>query len=132
MTVSAIDHLNILTNDLEATAGFYETVLGLTRGESPAAKMGAQGAWMFDNSGHPLVHIVVKGSLGSYGEEHQPGQPTNAIHHVAFRCAGFAAAKERISALGLEHQINDGTLGLRQITLKDPNAINVEMNFTDE
>ncbi len=132
MTVSAIDHVNLLTDDLEATCGFYESVLELRRGESPSASRGVKGAWMFDGSGHPLVHIVLKGSLGSYGEGHQPGQPTNAIHHVAFRCTGFAAAKQRISALGLEHQVNDGMFGLRQIMLKDPNAINIEMNFTGE
>ncbi len=132
MSVSAIDHVNLLTDDLEATCRFYESVLELRRGESPSASRGVKGAWMFDTSDHPIIHIVVRGSLGSYGEGHEPGLPTNAIHHVAFRCQDFAEARSRIEALGLEHQVNDGMFGLRQIMLKDPNAINIEMNFTGE
>ncbi len=132
MPVSAIDHINILTDDLDATISFYQTALELTRGEFPLEVRGIKGAWMLDAAGNALIHLIERGSMAGYGEGHEPGLPTAAIHHVAFRCTGFAETQARLAALGLEHQVNDGMFGLRQIMIKDPNAINLEMNFTGE
>lgn len=134
MQVSAIDHINIITDDLDGTAAFYEQVLGLTRGESPvaAATAGFKGAWLRDAAGNAIVHLVWKDPERAFGADHIPGQPTAALHHVAFRCQGFAAAQERLSALGLEFRVNDGIAGLRQIFVTDPNAINLELNFAGD
>lgn len=129
MQVSAIDHVNILTDDLEGTVRFYEEVLGFTRGETPGSAMGFKGAWMKDATGHPLLHLVWNDPDREFGAGHIPGQPTGAIHHVALRCQGFAATRARLEAMGITHRVNDGMLGLRQIFLSDPNAISVELNF---
>jgi len=131
MSTSGIDHVNILTDDLDATCAFYAAVLGLVRTESPAAVTGLTGAWLRDANGNALVHLVWRDPARSFGEGHEPGLSTNAIHHVAFRCTGFDAARARIAALGLECEVNEGRLGLRQIMVQDPNAINVEMNFPE-
>lgn len=129
MPTSALDHVNILTDDLEATVAFYLGALELTRSESPATARGLNGAWLCDAGGNPIVHLVERNASLDFGAGHEPGLPTAAIHHVAFRCTGFAEAQARLAAMGLEHRVNDGYLGLRQIMLTDPNAINVEMNF---
>lgn len=129
MTTSGIDHVNILTDDLEATVAFYEVVLELTRGTSPATAMGIQGAWMLDALGAAIVHLIGNEPGLKLGAGRSPGQSTNAVHHVAFRCDGFDAAKARIVQSGLEFHVNNGNYGLRQIVLTDPNAITVEMNF---
>jgi catechol 2,3-dioxygenase-like lactoylglutathione lyase family enzyme len=129
MPTTALDHVNILTDDLEATIAFYEQVLELKCGESPGDAFGFKGAWLFDASGHPIVHLVWNDPARDYGKGRTPGSSTNAVHHVAFRCQGFVEAQARIAALGFEHRINDGIAGLRQIVLSDPNAITVEMNF---
>ena len=130
MHTEAIDHVNILTDDLDATARFYHEVLGLTRGVTPGAARGMQGAWMCDSDGRAIVHVVLRDPDAAFGAGHVPGTPTGAIHHVAFRCTGFAEARERIAALGYAHRVNDGILGLSQIVLPDPNGITVELNFT--
>ena len=127
-----LDHVNILTEDLAATIAFYESAAELTAGASPAAKFGYQGTWLYDANGHPGVHVVVKGTLRNYGEDHVVGAPTNAVHHVAFRCTGFAEAQVRLAAQGHAIKVNDGIAGLRQIMLTDPNGINVELNYTAE
>jgi catechol 2,3-dioxygenase-like lactoylglutathione lyase family enzyme len=130
MQITAIDHINILTLDVDATASFYERALGLSRGESSGAKMGYKGAWMFDVTGHPLVHVGFKDPERDYGPEHVPGAVTGAFHHVAFKCQDFEAAKARLDAAGLEYRATEmAQLGLCQIVLKDPNNINVELNF---
>ncbi len=132
MAASGLDHINILTNDLEATAAFYEQVLQLTRGKSPVQVRGLDGAWMFDPSGNPIIHLVGNAPGLSLAAGRTPGQSTNAVHHVAFRCSGFTETQERLTALGLEYRVNDGMYGLRQIMVQDPNAVTVEMNFTGE
>ena len=130
MLVKAIDHINILTLDIDGTASFYERALGLKRGESPAAKMGYQGAWMFDASGHPLVHLGFKDPERDYGPEHVLGSVTGSLHHVAFACEDFVAAKARLDAMGVEYRTTEvADFDFRQIVLKDPNNINLELNF---
>ena len=132
MPTAGLDHLNILTADLEATIAFYEAVLELRAGPSPGDAYGYKGGWLFDASDRPILHLVCYDPDHPYGEGRSPGASTNAIHHVAFRCSGFAEAQARIAATGIAHRVNDGIAGLRQIVLQDPNAITVEMNFTGE
>jgi len=132
MQVSAIDHVNVLTDDLDKTANFYADVLGLKRGESVGAAMGYKGAWMFDDAGFPIVHIGLKTPERDYGPDHIVGAPTGALHHVAFRCSGFESAKERLAGLGLAfNAMERPEVTFRQITLKDPNNINLELNFAN-
>lgn len=130
MLVKAIDHINIITLDIDGTASFYEKTLGLKRGESPASKMGFQGAWMFDSSGNALVHLGFKDPERDYGPEHVAGAVTGSFHHVAFACEDFDGAKARLDDVGVEYRTVEFTeFGFRQIVLKDPNNINLELNF---
>jgi len=132
MPTLGLDHVNVLTDDVDATIAFYEAALELRAGRSPAEDYGFRGAWLHDASGHPVIHLVWNDPARPYGEGRRPGETTNAVHHIAFACEGFAAAQERLRALGLDFSVNDGMAGLRQIVLSDPNAITVEMNFTGE
>ncbi|WP_156842348.1 VOC family protein [Novosphingobium aquimarinum] len=132
MQVSGIDHVNILTRDLDATARFYADVMGLARAENPAIKAGFQGAWMRDAAGNALVHLVWKDPETDHYAGYEPGALTNAVHHVAFKCAGFEDMVQRLEGLEIEYRVNDlSHLGLRQIFLTDPNAVNLELNFAD-
>ena len=129
MPTTALDHINILTDDLDATIAFYEAALELTRGRSTVENRGKRGAWMLDANGSALIHLSARNPHLGYGDGHEPGVPTGAIHHFAFRCSGFAEAQARLTAAGIDHRVNDGMHGLRQIVVVDPNGVNVEMNF---
>ncbi|MDF2637405.1 MAG: glyoxalase/bleomycin resistance protein/dioxygenase [Novosphingobium lindaniclasticum] len=130
MPVSGVDHVNILTDALEATASFYEQVLGLTRSENPTIAKGTAGYWMRDASGSAIVHIVDRTTAGNRYDAYRPGQPTNALHHFALRCTGFAETVAKIEELGLAHRVAEHpAMGLRQVFLVDPNAVNLELNF---
>lgn len=130
MPVSGVDHVNILTDALEATASFYEQVLGLTRSENPTISKGTAGYWMRDASGSAIVHIVDRTTAGNRYDAYRPGQPTNALHHFALRCTGFAETVAKIEELGLAHRVAEHpAMGLRQVFLIDPNAVNLELNF---
>ena len=133
MQVSGIDHVNILTDDLEKTARFYEDILGLTRKENPGGKIGIAGYWMCDSAGDAIVHLVDRLSAAERYQGYRPGEPTNAVHHVALRCQGFEATIAKLEAMACEYRVNDLThLGLRQIFVGDPNAVNLELNFSGD
>lgn len=130
MPVNGIDHVNIVTHDLEKTVGFYAAVLGLERGETPGASMGFRGAWLHDAKGQAIVHLVAY-DPARHGDRHRADAPhTGPVDHVALRCTGFAAMLARLGELGLEHRVNDRKYaGLRQIFVTDPNHVSLELNF---
>lgn len=130
MQVSAIDHVNIITNDLDGTASFYEGVLGLKRTDSPGSAMGFKGAWLRDASDNAIVHLMWNDPGRDLGAGHVPGDKTAAIHHVAFRCEGFDGARARLEGMGIAYRVNDREFGgLRQLFVTDPNNISLELNF---
>lgn len=130
MQVNGLDHVNIVTRDLDATVAFYEQILGLKRGESPGAALGFKGAWMFDASGKAIVHLVWKDPSRDFAADHEPGTVTGAIHHVALACRGYDSTIERLETRGIGYRTNElASINLRQIFVRDPNNINLELNF---
>ena len=133
MQVTGVDHVNILTDDLDGTATFYQDLLGLRRGESAGAVMGFKGAWMHDAQGNAIIHISWNDPARDFGADHDIGGTTGAVHHVAFRCQGFDAMREHLEQLGIEHRVMERPdFSFRQITLCDPNNINLELNFAGD
>ena len=133
MQVSGVDHVNIITDDVDSTAAFYQDLLGLRRGESAGAKMGFKGAWMHDAQGNAIVHISWNDPARDMGGDHIIGGTTGAVHHVAFRCKGFDAMRQHLGKLGIEHRVMERPdFAFRQITLRDPNNINLELNFAGD
>ena len=132
MQVSGIDHVNILTDNLDKTAQFYERLMGLTRTGNPAIAQGFKGAWMRDSHGNAIVHLVWKDPQMDRYEGYVPGESTNAVHHVAFKCTGFDKTIVRLEEMDVPYRVNDlQHLGLRQVFVADPNAVNIELNFSD-
>jgi catechol 2,3-dioxygenase-like lactoylglutathione lyase family enzyme len=133
MQVNGIDHVNILTDDLETTATFYESLLGLTRSENPTIGAGIAGYWMRDGEGRPIIHLVDRLTAGDRYADYHPGAATNALHHVALRCEGFATMTARLAEMDVDYRMNDHRhLGLRQVFVVDPNAVNLELNFSGD
>lgn len=133
MQVNGVDHVNIFTDDIETTVSFFEALMGLRRDVSPAQSMGRKGAWLRDSLNNAIIHISWRDPDHEFGAGHEPGLSTNAVHHVAFRCSGFDDALERVQAMGIEHRANgEVRFGVRQIFVKDPNNINVELNFAGD
>ena len=133
MTIHGLDHVNIVTDHLEDTVRFYAHLLGLERRPSAGAAMGINGAWMCDGSGHPVVHLVELGPNTPFAAGHEPGLPTAAVHHVAFKADGFADTLARVRELAAPHRVNEfQQVGLRQILLTDPNNVNIELNFAGD
>ncbi len=119
MTVSALDHVNVRTADLEATRRFYVDVLGLRDGDRPGFT--SVGAWLYSGDA-PLVHLVAR-------DDALDG-PTGAVDHIAFRARGLADVIARLDdrAIAYTRRTVPGR-GITQVFLHDPNGVQIELCF---
>ena len=129
MRVVALDHVNIITADLEGTVRFYAEILELEPRDGPPPLTHENARWMYDESGRAILHINTLECPRAYDREVRAG-PTGALHHVALRCSGYAEVLARLERRGIGHQLNDvAAVGLRQFFLLDPNQVLLELNF---
>jgi catechol 2,3-dioxygenase-like lactoylglutathione lyase family enzyme len=127
--IRRLDHVNLITDQLDETAIFYARVLGLARRDPPANLDRLKVQWMYDDGDRPIIHISTPSAL--FGDDTvKAGTGGGAVHHIALDCAGFEAMEERLEGLGVERRINQvPPIGLRQIFVHDPNGVMVELNF---
>jgi catechol 2,3-dioxygenase-like lactoylglutathione lyase family enzyme len=132
MRVNALDHVNILTDDVERTARFYAEVLGLDPRLAAGQLAPALGRWLYDQNGQPIIHVVKRDFLVKNEHENALGS-TGAIHHVALRCSGKTEMVERLRKLDIEFRVNDvPAVGISQIFVRDPQGVLLELNFRGE
>lgn len=130
MRIKAFDHVNVITDHMDETAGFYTAVLGLKRRDAPPPLLVHEVQWMVDDAGRALIHIAHADRLRAMGREVTLGQRTGAINHIAFSCKGFAALIARLEVQGVEHRVNTiESIGLKQVFVTDPNLVVIELNF---
>jgi len=127
--VEALDHVNIITADLEGTVRFYADLLDLEPRDGPPPLTHQNARWMYDKAGRAIVHINSLECPRAYDREVRAG-PTGALHHVALRCSGYEEVLGRLSRRGIGHQLNEvAAVGLRKIFVLDPNQVLLELNF---
>ncbi len=122
MTIERLDHCAIETADLDGTVAFFTDMLGLRLGPRPDVPVA--GAWLYAGD-QPVVHLVDRGA--------DKTGPTGAFDHIAFRASGFAETKARLTQAG--HAVTERALpdmDLKQLLLRDPNGVLVELNFVGE
>ena len=117
--VAGLDHVNILTNDVDACRKFYVDALGFEEGYRPPFDF--PGLWLYVG-GAPVVHVVErKGSL--------PGNSGN-VDHIAFRARNFDRFAARLDAEGIEYEHRKVPgMDLHQLFCFDPHGIRIELNF---
>lgn len=129
MKVNALDHVNIITADLDGTARFYAELFELERRDAPPPLTPQNAQWMYDDAGRAIFHINSLDCPRTYEREVAPG-PTGSIHHVALNCSGYDKMLGRLEARGMDRQLNIvAAIGLRQIFTMDPNGVLLELNF---
>jgi catechol 2,3-dioxygenase-like lactoylglutathione lyase family enzyme len=123
MTVSAMNHFTVLTDDLPATLAFYEEHLGLKAGARPPFSF--PGAWLYADGGRgkdPILHIVA-----GIGKERLV---KGVIDHMAFSGKGVDAAVGKLKARGIAYELRRlPGYGTWQLFFVDPNGAKVEIDF---
>lgn len=124
MLISGLNHVNIATNDLEASARFYEN-FGLKRGHRPTFP--TKGIWLYSN-GCPILHLNDAAEVGPI----VPG--TAAVHHVGLSVNGSVEEITRcLRNHGIEYDLWDPIPGVfRALYFKGPSGESVEFVMLDE
>jgi glyoxylase I family protein len=100
MHISGLDHVSLVTSDLDRSIAFYSKVLGLRQIQRPAFK--SSGAWMA--SGTLELHLTMNdaGHL-----RHAPEIDTSDIH-FATRVSDFPAMVKHLHDEGFSEDLPDG------------------------
>lgn len=123
MTVTAVNHFTILTDDLPGTLSFYEEFLNLKPGARPPFTF--PGAWLYADGGKgsdAILHVIA-------------GQPKDrlvkgVIDHMAFSGQGLGAALGKLKARGVAYELRKlPSYGTWQLFFFDPNGAKVEIDF---
>jgi len=123
MQVSGLEHVNIHTDDIEASVRFYAEVLGLTARNAPMGIAPEKARWLCDAEGRPIIHL--------FAGEVTPG-PTGPIDHVALRCAGKAELLAALAARGSKVDVFEASATHTLVFTRDPHGVLLELNFHDE
>jgi catechol 2,3-dioxygenase-like lactoylglutathione lyase family enzyme len=120
MAIRRVDHVNIVTSDLEGTRAFFVDNLALTVGPRPPFEV--QGYWLYAGE-TAVVHLQV--ALKTVG-----ASVDSALNHFAFDVDDLASMLERLQNNGVafrEARVPDSDV--HQAFLFDPNGVRIELNY---
>jgi catechol 2,3-dioxygenase-like lactoylglutathione lyase family enzyme len=119
MVIAGMNHFTVLTDDVDATVGFYRDLLGLTQGPRPA--LGFPGAWLYAGP-QAVLHVV--------GGRPRSELRAGVIDHMAFSASGLAPTLAALDARGIQYSCRKQTgSGIWQVFFHDPNGAKVELDF---
>jgi catechol 2,3-dioxygenase-like lactoylglutathione lyase family enzyme len=123
MTVTAVNHFTVLTDNLPATLAFYEEHLDLKPGARPPFTF--PGAWLYADGGKgkdPILHIVA----GINKERLVKG----VLDHMAYSGKGLAGAVAKLKSKSIPYELRRlPEYGTWQLFFHDPNNAKVEIDF---
>src|SRR5687767_14150050 len=123
MSVTAVNHFTVLTDDLPATLAFYEEHLNLKPGARPPFTF--PGAWLYADAGKgpdPILHIVA----GIKKERLVKG----VLDHMAYSGKGLVAAVDKLKKKGIAYELRQlPGYGTWQLFFFDANNAKIEIDF---
>ncbi|PHR16424.1 MAG: glyoxalase/bleomycin resistance/extradiol dioxygenase family protein [Sphingopyxis sp.] len=133
MKLNALDHVNIITDDLAGTVKFFAEVFGLDVRDGPEPLPPEHVQWLYDDSDRAIFHINSKEMQQAYRRDTQSGPMTGAIHHVALDCSDHNGFIERLEVHDIDYRLNDiPSINLKQLFFSEPNGVLLELNFRGE
>jgi catechol 2,3-dioxygenase-like lactoylglutathione lyase family enzyme len=131
MSVTDMEHVLVLSEDIEATRDFYCRVVGLEVGARPPLEF--PGYWLYAGS-VPCLHIAERRAylkhaawLGLSVVREPPG--AGPVDHIAFNASDYEDVCSRLEQRGVAAVRNTVPgAGLRQVFFHDPNGVRVEIN----
>lgn len=119
MSLLALDHVNIRTENLDAMVKWYTEVLGLTPGKRPS--FGVGGAWLYVGE-NAVVHLV---------EQKLPPKSVDPrIEHFALRATGLLHFLERLDAHGVHYTVDAvPDFPVVQVNLADCDGNHIHVDF---
>ena len=132
MSVTSIEHVLVLSDDIDATRDFYCAVVGLRGRRAAAARVprllavrGRHAPACTSPSARPYAAHAAR--LGLDVPERDPGVGPGRPHRVQ-RPATTTSSSSGSSAAASRPSRNDVPGGPRQLFIEDPNGVRVEIN----
>ena len=121
MTISAMNHFTILSDNLDATVEFYGDLLGLTPGPRPPFTF--PGAWLYaEGANHAILHVIA--------DRPRTQLVKGVIDHNAFTGHGLSDTVAKLKARGIPYNLGRlPTFDTWQLFFCDPNGALVEIDF---
>lgn len=137
--VSELEHVLVLSDDIDTARRFYESALGLRTGDRPPLQF--EGYWLYAGS-VPCLHIADRASYRAHaatlglnvgdragGAGRAGGADSGPLDHIAFSASDYDAVTARLASAGIEPVRNDVPGGgPRQLFFNDPEGLRVEIN----
>jgi len=131
MPLRKMEHVLVLTEDIDRTRDFYRDALGLEVGERPPLEF--PGYWLYAD-GVPCIHVAARDAYTAHAADtgipaSPPAESTGALDHLAFSGDDHDEALARLERNGVEAKRNTVPgIGMRQLFFKDPNGVKIEIN----
>ena len=119
--LDSLDHITVITDNLELTKDFYIKILGMEIDNNrPPFKF--EGVWLSLNK-RAVVHIVLR----STHKVNKDSAPT--LDHIAFKAKNIINVKKHLqnNAIPYEEKITPDNK-TSQLFIKDPNGIKIELS----
>ena len=124
MSVIELEHVLVLSDDIDATRDFYCRVVGLRVGERPPLEF--PGFWLYADS-TPCLHIAERQAYRAHAA--RLGMSANGpVDHIAFNGTDYDQLTDRLERNSVAAIRNNVPGGPRQLFIEDPNGVRVEIN----
>jgi catechol 2,3-dioxygenase-like lactoylglutathione lyase family enzyme len=131
-SVSELEHVLVLSDDMEAARLFYEHAVGLRSGDRPPLPF--DGYWLYAGD-TACLHIADRASYAAHAQTmglsvaEAGSGGGGGVDHIAFSAADYDAVSERLARAGIVPVRNDVPAGgPRQFFFNDPDGLRVEIN----
>ena len=131
MPLTRLEHLLVLTDDIDATRDWWRDVLGFVEGARPPLQF--PGYWLYLGD-VAAVHVADRAAYAGFvsGMGHDVSAVADGcgpIDHIAFNGEDYDALAAGLESHGLDFIRNTiPGVGIRQLFVRDPNGVTVEIN----
>ncbi len=132
MTVTGIEHVLILSDDIDATRDFYCEVVGLRVGERPPLEFA--GYWLYAGA-TACLHVAERRTYRTHAARIGLAVAAEAgaggqVDHLAFNAGDYEELRARLARNGVAAIANTIPGGPRQLFVEDPNGMRIEINVS--
>ena len=129
--VMEMEHVLVLSDDIESTRDFYCQAVGLHVGARPDLEF--PGFWLYAGE-TPCLHVADRRAylrhaawLGLAVPHEPPG--SGPVDHIAFNASDYDSVTARLEEAGISAVRNTTAGGgIRQLFFEDPNGVRIEIN----
>jgi catechol 2,3-dioxygenase-like lactoylglutathione lyase family enzyme len=126
MGVAGLDHVLVLSDDIDGSRDFYCRAVGMTVGERPPLPF--PGYWLYAG-GRPCLHIADRAIYTEHARSAGLSAPDGRVDHLAFSATDYADAAARLERDGVDAVRNSvPEVGLRQLFFDGPDGVRIEVN----